>query len=108
MLGTWLGGLCQLTNTHELKTLEQLFNQAITIFLRSIKKGEMKMQIGLIGDSLTEGRSGVSFVNILKRKYPSITFLNLGKPGETVKSLHTRLSKIELFVSRTFLYKNLS
>ncbi|WP_243871078.1 TetR family transcriptional regulator C-terminal domain-containing protein [Bacillus cereus] len=38
MLGTWLGRLCQLTNTHELKTLEQLFNQAITIFLRSIKK----------------------------------------------------------------------
>lgn len=56
----------------------------------------MKMKIGLIGDSLTEGRPGVSFLNILKRKYPSITFLNLGKPGETVKSLHTRLTKIKL------------
>ncbi|PIE95594.1 TetR family transcriptional regulator C-terminal domain-containing protein [Bacillus fungorum] len=42
LLGTWLGGLCQLTNTQELKTLEPLFNQAITIFLRSIKKGGNK------------------------------------------------------------------
>lgn len=39
LLGTWLAGLCQLTNTHELKTLEPLFNQAITIFLESIKDG---------------------------------------------------------------------
>lgn len=38
LLGTWLGGLCQLTNTQELKVLEPLFNQAITIFLTSIKK----------------------------------------------------------------------
>jgi hypothetical protein len=33
LLGSWLGGLCQLTNTQELKTLEPLFNQAITIFI---------------------------------------------------------------------------
>ncbi|PFE07737.1 TetR family transcriptional regulator C-terminal domain-containing protein [Bacillus cereus] len=39
LLGTWLGGLCQLTNTQELNVLEPMFNQAITIFLRSIKKG---------------------------------------------------------------------
>ncbi|PFE07736.1 GDSL family lipase [Bacillus cereus] len=56
----------------------------------------MKMKIGLIGDSLTEGRPGVSFVNILIEKYPGMTFINLGKPGESVKSLHTRLSKIKL------------
>ncbi|MTH55398.1 TetR family transcriptional regulator [Bacillus mangrovi] len=37
LLGTWLGGLCQLTNTQELIALEPLFNQAITIFLNSIK-----------------------------------------------------------------------
>ncbi|MDH2864325.1 SGNH/GDSL hydrolase family protein [Bacillus cytotoxicus] len=54
------------------------------------------MKIGLTGDSLTEGRPGVSFVNIVKRKYPNIKFLNFGKPGETVKSLHTRLSKTKL------------
>jgi AcrR family transcriptional regulator len=39
LIGTWLGGLCQLTNTQQLKTLEPLFNQAITIFLISIKRG---------------------------------------------------------------------
>ncbi len=54
------------------------------------------MKIGLIGDSLTEGRPGVSFFKLLKEKYPHITFVNNGKPGETVKSLHTRLSKTKL------------
>ncbi|MGG3806033.1 TetR family transcriptional regulator C-terminal domain-containing protein [Metabacillus fastidiosus] len=38
LVGTWLGGLCQLTETQELSTLEPLFNQAITIFLESIKR----------------------------------------------------------------------
>ncbi|MBS4197111.1 TetR/AcrR family transcriptional regulator [Lederbergia citri] len=38
LLGTWLGGLCQLTNTHELRSLEPLFTHAIDIFLGSIKK----------------------------------------------------------------------
>src|SRR5690625_3812074 len=54
------------------------------------------MKIGLIGDSLTEGRPGVSFINILKDKYPDITLDNLGKPGESVKSLLTRLTKTTL------------
>ena len=40
LIGTWLGGLCSLTNTQELITLEPLFNKAITIFIMSIKKGE--------------------------------------------------------------------
>ncbi|PKR82720.1 TetR family transcriptional regulator C-terminal domain-containing protein [Heyndrickxia camelliae] len=38
LLGTWLGGLCQLTNTLEYSKLEPLFNQAITMFLKSIQK----------------------------------------------------------------------
>lgn len=54
------------------------------------------MKIGLIGDSLTEGRPGVSFINILKDRYPNMTLVNLGKPGESVKSLHTRLTKTKL------------
>lgn len=54
------------------------------------------MKVGLIGDSLTEGRPGVSFSNILQDKYPNITFLNHGKPGETIKSLHARLTKTKL------------
>ena len=38
LLGTWLGGLCSLTNTQEISMLEPLFNEAITIFLTSIKR----------------------------------------------------------------------
>ena len=51
------------------------------------------MKIALIGDSLTEGRPGVSFANMLKERFPNDSFVNLGKPGETVKSLHSRLTK---------------
>ncbi|MGD6847785.1 GDSL-type esterase/lipase family protein [Rossellomorea aquimaris] len=54
------------------------------------------MKIGLIGDSLTEGRPGVSFVSFLQKKFPNYRFDNLGKPGETVKSLHTRLTNSPL------------
>jgi lysophospholipase L1-like esterase len=54
------------------------------------------VKIGLIGDSLTEGRPGVSFYKILKEKYPNEIFINIGKPGETVKSLYNRLSKTTL------------
>ena len=56
------------------------------------------MKIALIGDSLTEGRPGVSFTNMLREKYPDIKFVNLGKPGESVKSLYTRLKKDQLDV----------
>ncbi|WP_449536374.1 SGNH/GDSL hydrolase family protein [Ferdinandcohnia sp. Marseille-Q9671] len=54
------------------------------------------MKIGLIGDSLTEGRPGVSFVPILKERYPMLFFDNLGKPGESVKSLYSRLTKVKV------------
>lgn len=39
LLGTWLGGLCQLTNTQPLRSLEPLFKQAINVFLESIRAG---------------------------------------------------------------------
>lgn len=54
------------------------------------------MKIALIGDSLTEGRPGVAFSNILKEQFPNITFINLGKPGESVISLFNRLMKTKL------------
>ncbi|MGM0805971.1 MAG: SGNH/GDSL hydrolase family protein [Bacillota bacterium] len=54
------------------------------------------MRIGLIGDSLTEGRPGVSFFKLLQKQYPHMTFVNQGKPGESVKSLHSRLTKKKL------------
>ena len=54
------------------------------------------MKVGLIGDSLTEGRPGVSFYDLLKHQYPHISFDNLGNPGETITSLFTRLEKMPL------------
>ncbi|MFJ7734683.1 SGNH/GDSL hydrolase family protein [Lysinibacillus sp. NPDC097231] len=54
------------------------------------------MKIACIGDSLTEGRPGVSFFKLLTTKHQHIEFDNLGKPGETVKSLHIRLEKSKL------------
>lgn len=64
------------------------------------------MKIACIGDSLTEGRPGVSFFKLLTTKHPHIEFDNLGKPGETVKSLHTRLekSKLATFYDLSFLW----
>src|SRR5690625_4897907 len=64
--------------------------------LNIIYEERVRMKIGLIGDSLTEGRPGVSFITILKDKYPHIVFNNLGKPGESIKSLYTRLTKTTL------------
>ena len=54
------------------------------------------MKIALIGDSLTEGRPGVPFVNVLEGIFPNISFVNLGKPGESVKSLYNRLLTTKL------------
>ncbi|MCJ8008358.1 SGNH/GDSL hydrolase family protein [Lederbergia wuyishanensis] len=54
------------------------------------------MKIALIGDSLTEGRPGVSFARILQKKYENINIKNLGKPGETVTSLNKRLRETEI------------
>ncbi|MED1864614.1 GDSL-type esterase/lipase family protein [Fictibacillus nanhaiensis] len=54
------------------------------------------MRIGLICDSLTEGRPGVSFLHLLQEQYPQMKFVNMGKPGESVKSLQRRLAKTKL------------
>lgn len=37
LLGTWLGGLCHLTNTEQLQSLKPLFHEAVTMFLNSIR-----------------------------------------------------------------------
>lgn len=54
------------------------------------------MKVALIGDSITEGRPGVAFAPLLEQRFSDITFVNLGKPGETVTSLYNRLEKMEL------------
>lgn len=53
------------------------------------------MKIALIGDSLTEGRPGVSFLPFLQQKHEKFPIENLGKAGETVKSLYKRLTELE-------------
>jgi AcrR family transcriptional regulator len=37
LIGTWLGGLCQLTNTQDTRSLEPLFKKAVSMFLESIQ-----------------------------------------------------------------------
>ncbi len=54
------------------------------------------MRIIFIGDSLTEGSIGVSFVSILKKKFPNYNLINYGKNGDTVVSLFNRLKKLDL------------
>ena len=54
------------------------------------------MRIIFIGDSLTEGSLGVSFVEILKKKFPNYNLINYGKNGDTVVSLFNRLKKLYL------------
>ncbi|MDZ5610845.1 hypothetical protein U2I54_28710 [Bacillus pseudomycoides] len=51
------------------------------------------MKIALFGESLTEGRPGISFCKILRGQFPNDTFYNLGKPGETVTSLYNRIKQ---------------
>ena len=41
-----------------------------------------EMKIGLYGDSLTEGRPGISFYNILNEEFPNDTLYNLGKQAK--------------------------
>jgi len=53
---------------------------------------ERKMKIALFGDSLTEGRPGISFYKILSDQFPNDTLYNLGKPGETVTGLYNRIN----------------
>lgn len=56
------------------------------------------MEILLFGDSLTEGKIGVSYIDILKKEMGQIQISNLGKGGETVVSLYNRISKMKLKV----------
>jgi lysophospholipase L1-like esterase len=54
------------------------------------------MKIALIGDSLTFGRPGASYAALLRRRLPSDSLLNLGRPNDTVISLHRRLARLRI------------
>jgi lysophospholipase L1-like esterase len=79
------------------------------------------MKIAFLGDSITEGIPGVSFVNILQERLKDHELKNFGKGGDTVSSLKKRIKKIpnlpsydviilfvgvnDVFGKLTFLYK---
>lgn len=54
----------------------------------------MKMTLLFLGDSITAGSLGASYVNRLMRKMPQHKYINQGKSGDTVASLYRRLKKL--------------
>ncbi len=52
------------------------------------------MRIAFIGDSLTEGRPGSSYVTILRDRLPGHTVVNLGEGNDTAISLYRRLTRM--------------
>jgi lysophospholipase L1-like esterase len=56
--------------------------------------GGAVMRIALVGDSLTRGLPGSSYVEILQKRLPDCTLVNLGRGNETVVSLYRRLKHI--------------
>jgi len=53
------------------------------------------MKIAFLGDSITEGALGVSYVDILKTHFSKNDLTNYGKGGDTISSLQKRIRKIE-------------
>lgn len=52
------------------------------------------MKIAFLGDSITEGVPGVSFVKLLEQHFPQHQLVNYGKGGDTISSLNRRIHKI--------------
>lgn len=52
------------------------------------------MKIAFLGDSITEGVHGYSYIKVLKELNTNISFSNYGKGGDTVSSLYKRMKKI--------------
>ncbi len=52
------------------------------------------MRIVFAGDSLTRGRPGSSYVEVLRLKLPGHTLVNLGEGNDTAVSLYRRLSRL--------------
>lgn len=52
------------------------------------------MRILFLGDSITEGVPGVSYVDIIKEEYQNWDIVNRGKGGDTARSLYKRILKM--------------
>ncbi len=52
------------------------------------------MRIAFVGDSLTEGRPGSSYLAVLRQRLPGHTLANLGQGNDTAISLYRRLARM--------------
>jgi lysophospholipase L1-like esterase len=52
------------------------------------------MRIAFVGDSLTAGVPGSSYLAVLHQRLPGHTLVNLGWPNDTVISLHRRMTQL--------------
>lgn len=52
------------------------------------------MRIAFVGDSLTSGRPGSSYLAVLRRRLPHDELINLGKGNDTVVSLYRRITAL--------------
>jgi lysophospholipase L1-like esterase len=53
------------------------------------------MRIGFFGDSLTEGRPGVSYVDILRGQFPDDELVNFGRGGDSVIGTYERVASLD-------------
>ena len=53
------------------------------------------MRIAFFGDSLTEGRPGVSYVDILSARFPEHELLSFGHAGESVIGTHEQVLSLD-------------
>ena len=51
----------------------------------------MTKRILFIGDSITEGKIGIGYVDIIQRNFPEFQCLNYGRGGDTLSKIFTRL-----------------
>ncbi|NDJ36268.1 MAG: hypothetical protein GYB64_16560 [Chloroflexi bacterium] len=54
------------------------------------------MRISFVGDSITEGFPGTSYVDRIQQAFPQHTLINLGRHNDTVLSLYRRLRSTPL------------
>lgn len=59
----------------------------------------MNKTVLLLGDSLTAGHPGAAYFDLLQTNLPGYELINLGKGGDTVKSLYLRILTTELETS---------
>src|SRR5690554_7732659 len=51
----------------------------------------MKKKILYIGDSITEGVTGINYINYIESKFPNHQHINQGLGGDTLKGISNRL-----------------